>query len=57
MIENNINNTFIVNNSETQLPILDIEHCELLLKKVYNISLEEELIVIKKISQLNFINI
>ena len=47
MIENNINNTFIVNNSDTQLPILDIEHCELLLKKVYNISLEEELIILK----------
>ena len=47
MIENNINNTFIVNNSDTQLPVLDIEHCELLLKKVYNISLEEELIILK----------
>ena len=47
IIENNINNTFIVNNSDTQLPILDIEHCELLLKKVYNISLEEELIILK----------
>ena len=47
IIENNINNTLINNITDTQQSVLDIEQCELLLKKIYNISLEEELIIIK----------